>query len=135
MLISQLRNFVRVESASENLPLSRMARILLPTFRILLPKCRSNRCQSYRTSLELINNGTKYLIVDPIQSVTVNIQRFQCISSYFHIRSFRNLSPEQNHVHDVTRHWQYGEYHDCAKQSRLQHLHHMEYPRYWPSAK
>ena len=85
MLISQLRNFSSAWSPLQKTFLYQEWLVYFFQRSGILPKCRSNRCQSYRTSLELINNGTKYLIVYLIQSVTVNIQRFQCISSYFHI--------------------------------------------------
>ena len=68
MLISQLRNFSSARSPLQKTFLYQEWLVHFFQRSGILPKCRSNRCQSYRTSLELINNGTKYLIVYLIQS-------------------------------------------------------------------
>ena len=43
----------------------------------ILTQCRSNGSKPYRTAFEFINNGTKYLIIDFIESVLIDFQRFK----------------------------------------------------------
>ena len=45
----------------------------------ILAQSRSNSSKPYRTALELINNGTEYLIVDFIEPVLIYIQRFKSV--------------------------------------------------------
>ena len=40
-------------------------------------QCRGNGSQSHRAALELVDNGTKQLVVYLVQSVTVNVQSLQ----------------------------------------------------------
>ena len=53
----------------------------------ILTQCRSNGSKPYRTAFEFINNGTKYLIIDFIESVLIDIQRFNSVFSILGINA------------------------------------------------
>ena len=77
MFVSQLRYFTTAGSALQETFLYQERFIYLFNSACIFSQSRSNGCQAYRTTLELIDNRTKYLIVYLIQTVFVNIQRFE----------------------------------------------------------
>jgi len=77
MFVSQLRYFTTARSALQETFLYQERFIYLFNSACIFSQSRSNGCQAYRTTLELIDNRTKYLIVYLIQTVFVNIQRFE----------------------------------------------------------
>ena len=133
MFVSQLRYFTTARSALQETFLYQERFIYLFNSACIFSQSRSNGCQAYRTTLELIDNRTKYLIVYLIQTVFVNIQRFERKISdlridaarTFHLRKVPHAA--QQSIGNTRR------TPDCVLQSPKQPLWNKEHPEYLPN--
>ena len=85
MLIGKLRHFTSTRSPFHKTFLDQERFIHFLDGARIFAQSGSNGCQTDRTAFKLVYNGTKYLVVYLIQTILVDIQRFQRKLSYFRI--------------------------------------------------
>ncbi len=77
MFISQFSHFTSAGGTFQETLFDKERLIHLFQSSGIFTQCRSNGSKPYRTAFEFINNGAKYLIIDFIESVLINIQCFK----------------------------------------------------------
>ena len=85
MLISQFGDFTTTRCTLQETFLNQERFIHFLHCTWVFTESRRNGSQTYRTSVELIDNGRKNLVIDFIQSISVDVQGFKRITGYLYI--------------------------------------------------
>lgn len=92
MLIGKLRHFTSTRSPFHKTFLDQERFIHFLNSARIFAQSGSNGCQTDRTAFKLVYDGAKYLVVYLIQTILVDIQRFQRKLSYFRIDRARTFT-------------------------------------------
>ena len=80
MLVRQLRHLPSARRTLQETLLNQERLIDLLQRARILSECRGDRCQPHRSAVKLIDEQVQDLVIDQVQSVTVDVERLERIA-------------------------------------------------------